>query len=258
MKKITLIILSILTVISISNGQTYSTGTINLSLTSGLEYSAKIDITSTEATLTLIGPDDRWLGLGLGVQSMTNNGDVVIYTGGSNLSDMTFQGIGNTPVLDSNQNWSISSNTKSLGVRTLIATRALSTVDANDYVFSTSDTSINLVWARGFNASFTLENHGASNRGITSSGITLDTHDFELANNFKIIPNPVSSNLNLILPNKVLNAQVNIFDALGKHIFNDKISNLDSSINVSSLNKGIYLISINIDEFKYTNRFVKQ
>ncbi|WNH07873.1 hypothetical protein [Thalassobellus suaedae] len=53
MKKINLI-LFILTIGMISYSQTSSTGVINLSSTTGLEYTAQIDITSSEVTLTLI------------------------------------------------------------------------------------------------------------------------------------------------------------------------------------------------------------
>ena len=195
MKNITLWFL--LLIFNYAFSQTNSTGEIVLSTTSGLEYSAQIDVTSSEVTLTLIGPSDRWLGLGFGVSSMTSGGDVVIFNGTA-LTDRTFGGIGVLPTPDSNQDWTITFNDVSGGVRTLTATRALDTGEANDYVFSTSDTSINLVWARG-NGSFNLVYHGGSNRGITSSAFTLDVNQYDLKN-FDVVPNPVSSTFEIDLP----------------------------------------------------------
>ncbi|MBD0832293.1 T9SS type A sorting domain-containing protein [Aestuariibaculum sediminum] len=253
MKKSTLILLAFL----VSNlsllAQTYTTGTINLSSTSGLEYSAQIDITQTEVTLTLIGPSDRWLGIGFGVNSMTLNGDLVIYDGVS-MSDRTFQGVGTPPVADSNQDWSIDSNSISSGKRTIVAKRSLNTGEANDYVFSPSDTSINLVWARGASASFALAYHGV-NRGATSSGITLSNDEFQLAQNIKIYPIPAKERINLKLPSGINVNSITIYNVLGKETH--KVSFLQNYVDISNLNSGIYLLKINTDNSNYTKRFIK-
>jgi len=157
MKKITLALFSFVMMTMSFQAQTYSTGVINLSSTSGLEFTSQIDITSTEVTLTLIGPGDRWLGLGFDATNMLGQTDVVIFDG-TNLTDRTFTGGRATPTLDTNQDWSISSNTLSSGVRTLVATRALDTGETNDYDFVANAGSINLVWARGNGATFNLAN----------------------------------------------------------------------------------------------------
>lgn len=257
MKKITLSLFLALAINISFFAQTSSTGTINLSSTSGLEYTAKIDITSTNVTLTLVGPSDRWLALGFGASSMTTNKDVVIFNG-TNLTDRTFQGIGSTPTLDNNQDWSISSNTILSGVRTLIATRNLNTGETNDYVFTTSDTSISLVWARGNGATFNLSNHGGGNRGATASGITLGINDLTLANNFKIYPNPASSKINIKLPSTLNTVTLEAFNTLGSKIYNQDISNLNTSIDVSNWSNGIYLIHLKTDNNLLTKRFIKQ
>lgn len=253
MKKITLLIL--LLMVSIGYSQTNSTGEVMLSTTSGLEYSAQIDVTSTEATLTLVGPSDRWLGLGFGVTSMTSGGDVVIFDGTS-LTDRTFQGVGSTPTMDTNQDWSITFNDVAAGVRTLTATRALNTGEANDYVFNLTDTSINLVWARG-NGSFTIAYHGGSNRGITSSAFTLGVDEFALAD-FKISPNPVTTNFEVTLPASVTNANVAVYDVLGKQIYTDEISEFNSIIDASNWNSGIYMVRVSAGNASQTKRIIKQ
>ncbi|MCF6295296.1 MAG: T9SS type A sorting domain-containing protein [Flavobacteriaceae bacterium] len=258
MKKITFTTLCLLAFVFTTYSQTFSTGTIILSNTSGLEYSAKIDITASEVTLTLIGPADRYLSLGLGVQSMTNNGDVVMYLNGTTLSDRTFGGVGVVPSADSNQDWSTVSNVTSGGVRTLISTRALNTGEANDYVFSTLDTSIDLVWARGNSASFALVYHGAANRGITSSGITLGTERFELTNNFKIYPNPGSTAFNIELLNNLTAANLEVYDILGKQVYAGEVSEFNYKVNVSQWNSGIYLVKVSNEISTQTKKFIKQ
>jgi hypothetical protein len=256
MKKITLSLLNLLTFGSLVFGQTYSTGTINLSSTAGLEYTAQIDVTSTEVTLTLLGPSDRWLALGFDTSNMFSQTDVVIFDG-TNLTDRTFTGGRAIPSLDSNQDWAISSNNIASGTRTLVATRALDTGEANDYIFEAAPGSINLVWARGNGATFTLGYHGGSNKGATASGITLGTEDFKLANNFKIIPNPASSKIDIKLSNAFETGKIKVYDAVGKQIHDKTISNFDTFIDVSNWNNGIYLISVEIENILQTKRFIK-
>ena len=70
MKKIILFTL-FLSSMSVS-AQTYSTGVITL--TSG--YTVKFDTNATTVTMTLVGPSDKWLGLGFGMTTMGQTGDV--------------------------------------------------------------------------------------------------------------------------------------------------------------------------------------
>lgn len=256
MKKITLTIFSLLLFGFTLFSQTNSTGLIQLSSTSGLEYDAQIDVTATEVTLTLNGPSDRWLGVGFGVQSMTSGGDVVIYDG-TNLTDRTFIGIGSTPTLDANQDWSIVSNIVSGSVRTIVATRPITTSDASDYDFNLTDTSINLVWARG-NGTFALGYHGGSNKGITSAGFTLGVDNFQALSKFKISPNPVSSEFKVELPSTIELANVEVYDVLGKMIYTSQVSNFNSSIDSSSWHNGIYLVRVIAGDVSQTKRIIKQ
>jgi hypothetical protein len=59
------------------------------------------------------------------------------------------------------------------GVRTVIATRALNTGDANDHVFTATPGSISLIWARASSNTFTYAYHGNTNRGISTATFTL-------------------------------------------------------------------------------------
>ncbi len=173
MKKSTLLLaLFLLFILPASFAQTYTTGVVNLSSTAGLAMTAKIDI-GTQVTLTLTGPSGRWFALGFNASSMTNGTDVVGVHSATTLSafDCKLTGFA-APVTDAQQNWTITSDVVSAGTRTIIATRALNTGDANDYIFSASPTAISLIWSRSSTASFSYSNHGGSNRGITAASFT--------------------------------------------------------------------------------------
>jgi hypothetical protein len=152
--------------------QSYTTGVVNLSSTSGLAMTAKIDV-GTQVTLTLTGPAGRWFALGFNASSMTNGTDVVGVHSAGTLSAFDCKLIGfAAPVTDAQQNWTITSDVVSAGTRTIIATRALNTGDPNDYVFPSTPNFISLIWARSGSTSFSYSNHGGSNRGSTSASFT--------------------------------------------------------------------------------------
>ncbi|WP_298903374.1 T9SS type A sorting domain-containing protein [uncultured Psychroserpens sp.] len=266
MKKITI---ALITLFCFSSGfsQTYSTGLVNLSNTAGLEYSVQIDVTSTIVTLTMIGPDNRWLGLGFGVQGMTAGDDVVIYDG-SRLTDRYFGFDGQTPGddatgiiptedLEGERDWSITSNTVNSGVRTIIATRATNTGNNNDYVFSASATSIELAWARARFEGYSLEWHGTENRGITMQSLTLSEESQEV-NNFEISPNPAKTSFKIELPTYTDDTKIEVYNVLGKKVLSKKLNSLSSVIDVSNWSTGIYVIKVTTKNTSKMKRFVKQ
>jgi len=240
-----------------SSAQTISTGLVLLSNIGGVEYSAQIDVNDATIELTLVGPDNEWLGIGFDAMSMTSGKDVVIYDG-TDLTDRHFIGIGSIPDLDAAaQDWTIISNTVDTGVRTLVATRARETGDIEDFVPTTSDTSIDLVWARSQNGTFTLEWHGG-NRGMTrESYVTLSQKEFQLGD-FTISPNPSKSKLNINLPSNIEDLNLEVFDVLGKRVYKGSLTRLESSIDVTNWKSGVYLVRISNDKITHTKRFLKQ
>ncbi len=260
MKKITLTIFSLILFGGSLFSQINSTGQVQFSITPiNLATGVQIDVTATEVTIYLGGPADRWLGVGFGVSSMTNGGDVVVFDG-TNLTDRTFGGIGVMPSMDANQDWTVTAIdlTSQPGYVLVTAVRALNTGEANDYVFNMTDTSINLVWARGATASFGLSNHSGSNRGITAAGFTLGVDDFQALSKFKISPNPVTSEFNIELPSAIESANVEVYDVLGKMIYSRQISNISSIIDSSSWHSGIYLVRVISEDISQTKRIIKQ
>lgn len=240
MKKITLSLLALLSS-SLFFGQTYSTGTLNLTSTNGtsLNYSAKIDVTSALVTMTLIGPSTGWLGIGFDNATMANAGDVVIFDG-TNLTDRTFNGFAVTPVLDAQQDWTVVSNTVADGVRTLVGTRARDTGDANDYTFSASAQSLTLVYARKV-ANFTVAYHGQSSCGSVVANVTLGNENFKIED-FKLYPNPAKGFTNIELPMNVESGVVKLYDALGRVVKNQIINKNDNQINTSDIMAGTYIL----------------
>lgn len=228
-----------------------STGEITLSG----NFTAQIDVNATDVTVTLVGPDDRWLGLGFGVQSMTNNGDIISYDS-SGLNDRRFIGVGSLPPTDT-QDWSIVSNNTAAGERTLVVTRGLSGSDSTDYTFDPNDSDILLVWARG-NGTLDFSNHGGGNRGATMAGFTLGVNDVAFAETVSLYPNPTSDIVNLSIDGAVSNAEVTLFSAIGQTVLSKTISSQETTLDISDINTGIYVLRITTDNGVATKRIIKQ
>lgn len=246
---------------SLSFSQTYSTGTMELYREDGDVFSAKVDVTDEEVTLTLRGPDHRYLGFGFGTQTMNSGGDVVIFyddvdSEGEDfkLSDRKFLGTGIAPELDDNQDWTLVSNTLDNGQRTVIGTRALDTGHDDDYVFSTSDSALDFVWAIG--NSYALGWHGNA-RGGSMQSLALSQKAIAL-NEFKITPNPGRAKFIIHLPSGVELVKLQVYDVLGKNILTQAVITPSAVIDVSNWNSGVYLVRVTSGSESQTKRFVRQ
>lgn len=92
---------------------------------------------------------------------------------------------------------------------------------------------------------------------ITAS-TALSTEEFANTNTFEISPNPATSRLNIKLSNALDNANVTVYDVLGKKIYSKNLDTISSSIDVSRWNTGVYLVRISTNTKTLTKRFVKQ
>ena len=168
-----LLFLSFLLLSAFVQAQTYTTGVVSLSSSAGLAMTAKMDV-GTQVTLTLTGPSGRWFALGFDATSMGTGNDVVMaHTAGTLSSFDASIGGYSAPTADPQQNWTIVSDAVASGVRTIVATRALITGDANDHDFTAATGSLSLIWARAGSASYSFSYHGSSNRGISNATFTL-------------------------------------------------------------------------------------
>jgi hypothetical protein len=91
-----------------------------------------------------------------------------------------------------------------------------------------------------------------------TAATTLSTQDLNKQSSFEISPNPASSKLNINLTQNFDNATVTVYDVLGKKVYNNSIKRLNSSIDVSRWNSGVYLVRISTNNQTFTKRFVKQ
>ena len=91
----------------------------------------------------------------------------------------------------------------------------------------------------------------------TETDPALSTDEFTLDNNFSVYPNPASDVIT-IKTNLAIES-VEVYNQLGQLVINRKGTDiLENSINIASLNNGIYLITINTQDKKQTLKFVKE
>ena len=138
---------------------------------SGIFFAATMDQPSSTITITMIGPDNKWFGVGFGLTM--SDADILLYTDGKagamhpvGASDYDLNAQNSTGVnQDAIQDWTIQSDNVSGGNRTVVASRDLNSGDAIDHILNFNDASLNVIWAKANAASFTLGYHGGSNRG---------------------------------------------------------------------------------------------
>jgi hypothetical protein len=242
MNRITKLIIILFFTSFILNGQTYSTGTVTLSNTSGLEITVKIDITATDVTLTLKGPADRWFGIGFGGNDMSMVTDAFIYDSSDNFDKRIVPY--STPQTDSNQDWTIISNVVNSSKREIVATRNLNTNENYDYVFTYNTNSIPVIWARGNGATISLTYHGSSNRGSTVLNPAVLNVNSQQIIRFSMYPNPIKDKLNIVLQSNVKKMRYKIYSVLGFKIKQGELNKVFNKIDISNLKKGVYLLKI--------------
>lgn len=237
MKKITFSAVALLSAAALS-AQIYSTG--NLSFITG--YGGRIDVNEDNVVLTLVGPSTGWLGIAFDATQMDDVGKDVVLFDGTNLSDRTFNGQGVVPPLDAVQNWTVLSNTVTSGVRTVIGTRARDTGDANDYAFSASANSLNIVWARRL-SSMAIGYHGGGSCGATVANFTLGNAAFE-KESFQMSPNPANGFTRIELPDSVASGELKMYDNLGRVVKKQTITHEFDTLNTSDLPSGNYMVVV--------------
>ena len=92
---------------------------------------------------------------------------------------------------------------------------------------------------------------------VPQGSLSLDEFNTDL--NFSIKPNPSTNLLNINL-DKVSSAgyKVEVYDVLGKLVYKEQLSRMQSSINVVSWKSGVYLVKVFNDNQSQTKRFLKQ
>ena len=247
-KKITLLFILIS---GLASAQLKSTGTIAL----GTNMSANMTLNNATSlvTLTLVGPNDRWFAVQFG--SFTGGmeaGSDVVYWNGTTLVDAVHVGVGSSPSSDTN-NWTLvtnTNNTPATGQRTLVYTRPFSTADSNDYIFNFADNTLDLALAKHQSSSFSMANHGTSNRAVSLDiSLVLGLDDFSL-NASTVYPNP--SNGNFTITTKTFLKSVDVYNINGALIKSYKVDNTSENVefNITDLPSGVYLLELKNDTDK--------
>jgi surface protein len=92
---------------------------------------------------------------------------------------------------------------------------------------------------------------------ITDAGLdctSLGSETFE-TNSIKLYPNPVLNVLNVKVDNNLINQPYDVFDSLGRVVLNGKLNDVDTSINVEQLSKGIYYLKVSDN---IVSKFIKE
>lgn len=87
-------------------------------------------------------------------------------------------------------------------------------------------------------------------------GNILSSEDFYNINSISMYPNPVKSDFVNISTSQDLD--VIIYDVLGKQISSEKVTQTQNTIDVSSFNKGIYLVKLISESGQVTKKLIKQ
>lgn len=239
--------------ISFLFAQEKTTGFVDLS--TNVKAILTLNSGTSTATLTLSGPNDRWFALQFGSFSGgMEAGSDLVYWNNTTLVDARHNGVGSTPTVDATNNWTVSSNTNnspSAGMRTIVATRAFNTGDANDFTFVYSNTTIDLAWARSNTAVYSLAYHGGANRGVflDTPLTSLGAESFTLKD-AQLYPNP--SNGNFTIETKTYLTKINVYSHTGAFVRTIAVNSFDEnvSIEVKGLQTGIYLLELLNDSDK--------
>jgi hypothetical protein len=248
MKKISLLFCLLL----FCNSFSQSTTTGEFTLTPGFTVQFDYDDTNQEVTMTLKGPSDVWLGVGMDAQSMDyTNADVIIYSS-SGLKDYYLDGDNAPPSLDTN-NWTLLSNNVITGERTIVASRPSNTGESTDYNFTSFVGSIPIIWAKGSDLSFGYH----SGRGTAILPFVLSTSDV-IQKSFEIYPNPTVDELNFEFPDNVQSANVQVYNILGNQITQTQLKRTVPKLDTNAWASGIYVVQIITEDAVQTKRIIKQ
>ena len=177
LSKFSTLLLAIAMIIqSNAQAQTKCIPNTELAIGSGIFFEGLMDNSTSQITMTMTGPSDRWFAVGFGL-SMAD-GDVLMYGVGA-ANGPTSHALGawdyNTSAqnnagvaLDASQDWTIVSDNVIGLIRTVVATRALNTGDVDDIALSFADATVDVIWAKLATASYVKNYHGAGNRGSTT------------------------------------------------------------------------------------------
>jgi hypothetical protein len=120
------------------------------------------------------------------------------------------------------------------------------------------DTRNNNYWLNG-----KLDDIGIWNRTLTQQEITnlynsssVGLNEFNNSKLFSVYPNPAKHQINIKVDGSLINSAYNIYDYTGKLILSGKLTSENTSIELTNLPQGIYMLSVG-DNAKQTFKLVR-
>ncbi|TSA51553.1 MAG: T9SS C-terminal target domain-containing protein [Sphingobacteriales bacterium] len=100
------------------------------------------------------------------------------------------------------------------------------------------------------------------NVNIESDSTMVDVGDnineISINNNLTLYPSPATNQLFISSKENIRDAQLKVFDAAGKLLFENNMSGMNSSIDVKNFAAGVYLLEVTAGLNIFRNKFVKQ
>ncbi len=209
----------------------------------------ELTVASDSVTISLTGPADRWYAVGFDAQAMQSGTDVVYY--GSGPQGVQFYDaylVGNAaPVADPQQDWVVVSQEVSGGIRTVVARRARTTNDNNDYNFAENIQTLPVIYAHGNSASTSLAFHGG-NRGATGLNFTVTSASGPtLAQSVRVYPNPAQGVVRIDPGAALALERVRLFDAAARCLREETPTaqmGEGYGLSLGTLESGVYFLEI--------------
>ncbi|WP_299432794.1 glycoside hydrolase family 9 protein [uncultured Aquimarina sp.] len=131
-----------------------------------------------------------------------------------------------------------------------------SNLPASKYVdhwcsYSTNEITIN------WNAPLVYAMHALSFYQKEALTLSIDTFE-EVSETFRVFPNPTNQILNIRSTVSTSSSSIEMYSIQGKKIFSKELNNEDSSLDISNLTSGLYLVKITTENQSYTTKIIKQ
>lgn len=78
-----------------------------------------------------------------------------------------------------------------------------------------------------------------------------------ISNGFSIYPNPTNDNINVAVPNDLLNSKISFYNTLGQVVLEKNINQLVTNILLNSLNSGIYMYKLENELVSKSGKIIK-
>lgn len=89
--------------------------------------------------------------------------------------------------------------------------------------------------------------------------ITVGLNEFQTKHSLKVFPNPSTGNFNVMLPQEVMHAQINVYNQMGQLIYAiEEFSGSKLNIDLSKFENGIYILGISENGLSKHMKIIKQ